>query len=180
MSILRWLGLGGPDDGQEVDSLNAIEQALTGLDPAQARYIAGFAYILSRVAGADHHVSDAESAMMERLVAERAGLPPEQAALVVQIARTQTARHRGTEDFIVTRELAAMATREQKLALLDCLFAVSSTDSSIRTVEDNEIRRIASELKLEHADFIAVRSAHAGKLEVLRERGPERGPGGQG
>lgn len=168
MSWLRWLGLADREDEHHVDSLGEIEKALTHLEPVQARFVAGFAYILSRVAGADHHISDVESALMERLVAERGGLPPDQASLVVRIAKAQTERHRGTEDFIVTREFAAIATREQKLALLDCLFAVSSSDSSIRTIEDNEIRRIASELKLEHADFIAVRSAHTGHLEVLR------------
>jgi uncharacterized tellurite resistance protein B-like protein len=171
MSILRWLGLDdGRDTHPDVDSLGEIEKALTDMEPSQARYVAGFAYILSRVAGADHHISDTESTLMERLVAERGHLSPEQAALVVRIAKAQTQRHRGTEDFIVTREFAAAATREQKLALLDCLFAVSSSDSSIRTIEDNEIRRVASELKLEHADFISVRSAHTGHLEVLRER----------
>jgi len=172
MSILRWLGLdNGEDKHLEVDSLGEIEKALTDLEPTQARYVAGFAYILSRVAGADHHISGAESSLMEQLVARRGHLAPEQAALVVRIAKAQTQRHRGTEDYIVTREFAALATREQKLALLDCLFAVSSTDSSIRTIEDNEIRRIASELKLEHVDFIAVRSAHTRHLEVMRERG---------
>jgi uncharacterized tellurite resistance protein B-like protein len=173
MSILRWLGLADDGDAHpQVDSLAEIEKALTHLEPDQARYIAGFAYVLSRVARADHEITDAESATMERLVAARGHLAPEQAALVVQIAKTQTKHHRGTEDFIVTRELASLATREQKLALLDCLFAVSSSDSSIRTVEDNEIRRIASELKLEHADFINVRSAHTRHLEVLRQ--PDR------
>jgi uncharacterized tellurite resistance protein B-like protein len=173
MSLLRWLGLADDDDQRgHVDSLGEIEKALTDLEPAQARYVAGFAYILSRVAGADHEISERESLLMEQLVAERGHLPAEQAALVVRIAKTQTQRHRGTEDFIVTREFATLATREQKLALLDCLFAVSSSDSSIRTIEENEIRRIASELKLEHADYISVRSAHTGHLEVLRK--PDR------
>ncbi len=173
MSLLRWLGLADEDDGPgNVDSLGEIEKALTDLEPARARYLAGFAYILSRVAGADHEISEAESSLMERLVAERGHLPSEQAALVVRIAKTQTQRHRGTEDFIVTREFGTLATRDQKLALLDCLFAVSSSDSSIRTIEDNEIRRIASELRLEHADFISIRSAHIGHLEVLRKQTP--------
>jgi uncharacterized tellurite resistance protein B-like protein len=172
MSILRWLGLDSREaEHGHVDSLGEIEKALTDLAPSQARFIAGFAYILSRVAGADHHISDGESALMERLVAERGHLSPEQAVLVVRIAKAQSQRHRGTEDFIVTREFASIATREQKLALLDCLFAVSSSDSSIRTIEDNEIRRVASELKLEHADFIAVRAAHTTHLEVLRDPG---------
>jgi uncharacterized tellurite resistance protein B-like protein len=172
MSILRWLGLGPRDEHSgHADSLGEIERALADIDPLQARFVAGFAYILSRVAGADHHISDAESIVMERLVAERGHLPADQAALVVRIAKTQTERHRGTEDFIVTREFARIATRDQKLALLECLFAVSASDSSIRTIEDNEIRRIASELKLEHSDFIAVRAAHTAHLEVLRDPG---------
>ena len=171
MSLWRWLGLeAGESEHGQVDSLGEIEKTLENLAPNDARYLAGFAYILSRVARADHEVSEAESALMTRLVAEHGGLQPEQATLVVRIATTQTLRHGGTEDFIVTREFASMASRDQKLALLNCLFAVSATDSSIRTVEDNEIRRITSELKLEHRDFIKVRSAHTGHLEVLRER----------
>lgn len=174
VSLLRWLGLAGDDDHPPVDSLGEIEKALTHMEPSQARYLAAYAYILSRVARADHTITDEESVLMERLVAERGGLQPDQAAVVVQIAKAQVLRHGGTEDFIVTREFVTLATREQRLALLDCLFAVSSSGSSIRTVEENEIRRIASELKLEHGDYIRVRSAHLHNLEVLRDRGSSR------
>ena len=106
---------------------------------------------------------------MEQIVAERGGLAPDQAALVVRIATHEGLRHGGTEDFIVTREFAGLADRGQKLALLDCLFAVSAVDQSIRTVEDNAIRQITSELRLEHGDFIAARSAHVAHLRVLKK-----------
>jgi len=109
--------------------------------------------------------------LMERIVSERGGLPLEQAALVVQIATREGLRHGGTEDFIATREFAGLATREQKLALVNCLFAVSAVDQSIQTIEDNAIRQIASELRLEHADFILARSAHAPHLKVLKKGG---------
>jgi uncharacterized tellurite resistance protein B-like protein len=135
MSILRWLGLADTDDHPPVDSLREIEKALTDMDPAQARYIAGFAYILGRVAKADHQVTEEESAIMQKLVAERGNLTADQASLVVRIATAETLRHGGTEDFIVTREFEKGATREQKLALIDCLFAVSSSDESIRTID---------------------------------------------
>jgi uncharacterized tellurite resistance protein B-like protein len=163
VSLLKWFGL-SEEVETTVDSVGEIERALTELDPREARYLACFAYILHRIARADHEISDDESVLIEQLVATRGGLSPDRAALVVRIARSQNLRHGGTEDFIVTREFEKIATREQKLALLDCLFAVSAIDRSIRTVEDNEVRRVAAEVKLDHADYIAARAAHVSHL----------------
>lgn len=110
---------------------------------------------------------------MERIVAEQGDITPEQAAIVIDVARKQALRSGGTEDFIVTREFNLLATRAQKLGLLDSLFAVSGVDQSILTVEDNEIRRVANELKLEHSDYIAVRARHRSHLAVMQERGKD-------
>lgn len=166
MSLRRWLGL-----TEEVEpaagGLDAIEQALDGMEAERARFVACFAYILGRVARADHHVTAQETAEMERLIVERAGLSPAQAALAVQLATAHGLKHGGTEDFLVTREFARLAGRDQRLALLDCLFLLSASDRSIVLLEDNEVRRIASELKLEHSDFIASRSAYLQHLKVL-------------
>jgi uncharacterized tellurite resistance protein B-like protein len=169
VSLLKWLGLES-EASSRVDSVAEIERALTEMDPADARYLACFAYILHRIARADHDISDAERDLIQRLVSEHGGLPQDRAALVARIAQTEGLRHGGTEDFIVTREFAGIATRDQKLALLDCLFAVSASDESIRTVEDNEIRRVASEIRLDHADYINVRSAHVQHLQSRKPR----------
>src|SRR5919109_2074576 len=119
VSLLRFFGLAeGEGEAWRVDSLGAIERALSELEPGEARYLACFAYILHRIARADHLVTDDESALIERLVAER-GIPADRAALVARIARMEGLRHGRTEDFIVSREFAGLATREQKLALLD-------------------------------------------------------------
>jgi uncharacterized tellurite resistance protein B-like protein len=173
VSLRRWLGLSGHDDPEPaVAGLDEIGRALTDLEPRRARFVACFAYILGRVARADHRVTAEESAEMERIVARHGDLPPAQAAIVVAIATAQGVRHGGTEDFLVTREFTRLATRDERLALLDCLFALSSADRSIVTLEDNEIRRIASELKLEHGDFIAARAAYLQHLKVL-DRPPD-------
>ena len=169
MSILRWLGLADSADQAPVDSLREIEKSLTDMEPAQARYIAGFAYILGRVAKADHQVTDDESAIMRRLVAERGNLSVDQASLVVRIATAETLRHGGTEDFIVTREFEKSATREQKLALLRCLYRVSAADGSVSSAEDHVVRQIADELGLDHADYIEARAQHRHRLAVLRK-----------
>jgi uncharacterized tellurite resistance protein B-like protein len=89
------------------------------------------------------------------------------------MAKTQNILFGGTENFLVTREFNRIATREQKLALVDCLFAVAA-DDSISTVEENEISRICGELQLTHDDFISVRSAYREQLAVLRKRDEDR------
>lgn len=166
MSILKWLGLSDaaePEDNQ----LREIEKSLEAQGPDRARYLACFAYILTRAAKADHHVSDDEARLMEQILAERAGVDEEQAALIVRIAR-QAGHSRGTDDYLIAREFERVASREEKLKLLDCLFAIAAVDDAIQTVEDNEVRRVASELKLEHSDYIEVRKRHLGNLNVLR------------
>lgn len=168
MGLLDWLGINAAAPGGDENKLAGIERALEALGPERARYLACFAYILTRVARADHHVSDGEAGMMERIVAERAQVDAEQAALIVGIARA-AGHSRGTDDYLIAREFERVASRDEKLALLDCLFAIAAVDTSIKTVEDNEVRRVASELKLEHADYIEVRRRHLGSLNVLRK-----------
>ena len=162
MGIWELLGLGGggrsrPAPAKASETIRKISAALDELEPDKARYIALFAYILGRVAHADLEITDKEVREMERIVEGLAGLPEEQAVLVVQIAKTQNTMFGSAENFTLTQEFNNVATKPQKLALLNCLFAVSSSDESITTVEDNEIRQIATELRLDHQDFIAAR-----------------------
>ncbi len=174
MSILKFLKLDQPRAvaSAETDTVRKITEALDKLDPDRARYIAAFAYILSRVARADLRISPEETGAMERIVMDRGKLPEEQAIIVVQMAKSQSTLFGSTENFLVTREFNKMATREQKLALLECLFAVSAADRSISTVEDNEISQIADELRIERPDFIATRSSFRSHLAVLKNPQP--------
>ncbi|MFO7692485.1 MAG: TerB family tellurite resistance protein [Vicinamibacterales bacterium] len=171
MSILKFLGLGGaPEkaDQGDTDSVRRIAAELDRLDPDRARYIAAFAYILGRVAIADRGISDAETRAMQRIVAERGALPEAQAVMVVQMAKSQNVLFGGTEDFLVAREFARLASYDQKLALLECLFIVSATDHTITLAEDQEIAKVALELKIEHADVVRARLARREYLSVLQ------------
>ncbi len=154
----------------ETESVRKIIRALDQLDAERAKFIAAFAYLLSRIARADLNVSEEETRAMERIVKERGRLPEEQAMIVVQIAKTQNLLFGSTENYLVTREFNNLATHEEKLALLHCLFAVAAADESISTVEDNEVSQIADELRIEHKDFIAVRSQFRDYLAVLKEQ----------
>ena len=170
MSIRDFLGI--PEThaaAGDTETVRKVIQALDQLEPSRARFIAAFGYILSRVANADLEISPEETHAMERIIMERGGLPEEQALIVVQTAKTRTQLFGGTENFLVTREFSRIATREEKLALLDCLFAVAAAEVGISAAEDNEIRQIVNELGLEHPDFIAVRSRWKDQLSVLKK-----------
>jgi uncharacterized tellurite resistance protein B-like protein len=167
MSLLKWLGISADAGTSDDNRLAAIEAELAALGPERARFLACFAYILMRAARADHQITDGEARVMERIIAGHAGIDQGQAELVVRIART-AGHSRGTDDYLITREFERAASRDEKLAILDSLFEIAAADSSILTVEDNEVRRVASELKLEHADYIEVRQRHLHHLEVLR------------
>jgi uncharacterized tellurite resistance protein B-like protein len=165
--ILARLGIGSADT-QDTDTVRRIAGQLDELEPDRARYVAAFAFVLSRIARADHEISADEVSTMERLIQERASLPPEQAVLAVQMAKTQQLLFGGTEDFLVTRELLRITTYEQRLAILDCLFAVAASDQQIRTAEADEIGRIARELRVEQTDLSALRSRYRDALSVRR------------
>lgn len=174
MGILEWFGVGqGPGEPvpeTRTDTVRRIAAGLAALSPDRARFVAAFAYLLGRVAHADHELTDAETTAMRRLVAHESGLSEPDAALVVDIAAHESLIFGGTEDFRVTREFDEISTPEQKLMLVRCLFALSAADSSVVTKEDNEIRRIALALKVPHDDFVAARAAVREHLAVLKPR----------
>jgi uncharacterized tellurite resistance protein B-like protein len=174
MSILEMLGFKntlvsrGLDTAQ-TKTVNKIAAQLMELPRGQAEYLAAFAYLLSRVANADMHISEDERLAMQRIIVERGEISTDQALIVVDIAENQTLLFGGTENFLVTQEFNGIATEDQKIALLHCLYEVCGVDHSITSHEDHEIRRISEELLLYHSTFIQVRQKYAAKLDVLKQ-----------
>ena len=180
MGILEWLGLAPPTDvgPERTDVVERISAALASVPKDRARVVAAFAYLLGRVAHADHTLNDEEIDAMERQVVDVGQVPPDEARAVVAIARVQSHEFRGTEDFRVAQEFRAIASDGEKLALLKCLFAVSAADEDVVTAEDNEIRRISQELKIPHDEFVRARATVRDRLAVLKRSAvtPLKGP----
>src|SRR4026209_158058 len=105
MSIFRFLGLEPPKsatspDSPETETVRKIVGSLDKLKPERAKFIAAFAYILSRVAHADLQISAEEVQAMEQLVMSKGGLPEDQAVIVVQMAKTQNILFGATENYL--------------------------------------------------------------------------------
>ena len=127
-SIREWMGLRA-SGSTESTPLRQTLDALDHLEPDRARHLAAFAYLLGRVAHADQHVAPEETRTMEVLLQEHGHLTPDQAMVVVQLAKSSHLLFGGTSDFLVAREFAAHASYDEKLALLNCLFAVSASEA---------------------------------------------------
>jgi uncharacterized tellurite resistance protein B-like protein len=156
-----------PADEPGSAAIRRIAAELAALPADQARHLAAFAYLLGRVAHADRDVSDAESARMADLVRDVGGVSPEQADLVVEIAKAQNRLLGHVENFTVAREFREVATDEQRQRLLDCLFAVSAAEAGISAEEESQVRQIASELGFSHGEYVAARSAWSQHRSVL-------------
>jgi uncharacterized tellurite resistance protein B-like protein len=165
-SIRAWLGLDTPQK-QEFAPLRETLDALDHLEPDRARFLAAFAYLLGRVAHADQHVSAEETQAMEGLVRDQGALTQDQAMVVVQLAKTSNLLFGGSANFLVARQFADLATYDERLALMRCLFAIAATDDAISMAEEGEIHKIAKELRIEQPDLVALRLSHRRHLPGL-------------
>ena len=155
-------------EAADTDTVRRIVRELEALPPARARFLASFAYTLTRAAAADLHISDVEAAVIERIVREYGGLAPAQAVLVAEIAKTQQILAGGTEDYVVTRQFRELASAEERLDLMRCCYLVGAADDSITSAESATLQQIAHELDLDRAQVNAIRNEFAGKLSAIQ------------
>ncbi len=184
MALLRFLGLAKPaaSAGEsaaraewETQTVRRIVAELQQLDPDRRRYLAGFAYVVSRAAHADLTVTPEETQLMEQVVAQIGGLPEAQAVLVVEIAKNQAQLYGGTEDYLVTREYAAHTTPEQRRAAVEACYAVAAADGAITSEESAELGQIAKELDLPIEELNEIRRTYADKLLAIQMMRRQRG-----
>jgi uncharacterized membrane protein YebE (DUF533 family) len=129
-------------------TVRRIVARLESLPPEQARLVASAAYTLARAAHADLDISDEEMAAIEQELQLDDGLDEPTAVLVAEMAKLQAKTLSATEDYVVTREFATLATEAQKIDVLRACFVVSAASGSISAEESAEVNQIANELGL--------------------------------
>lgn len=157
-----------PVSSAETATVREIVAQLDAMPQGQARFLASFAYVLSRAAEADLSISDAETRLMEQIVIEHGHIPEAQAVIVVQIAKTRSVLFGATEDYLVTREFAHIATVDERLDLLRCCFLISAADDTITSEESGTLMAIAEELGVEEPVVRQLRAEYAEKFTALQ------------
>jgi uncharacterized tellurite resistance protein B-like protein len=157
------------DSAAETATVRRIVARLEALPRDEARYLACFAYVMSRAANADLDISDDETRLMERFAVEQGGLDEAQAVLVVEMAKIQARTQGGTEDWVVTREFREISTPDQRRALLRCCFAVEAADGTITAEEASVVNEIARELDVERDELNVIRDEFHEQLSAVQE-----------
>jgi len=134
-----------PQETSAAATVRCELQRLHSLDPSSAQLLESLAFVLTRVANADHDISEAETLEMEEVLMRLAELPPAQAMLTVEIAKQRT-KLVGPCSYSVSRSLRGQTDPEHRLELLKSLIDVASADGDLCELEVEAIRRIAVEL----------------------------------
>jgi len=151
-----------PDAGPASDAAAVVRRVVAQLDrlePTTARYLAGLAFILTRVADADHIIGTEETRRIEEILNEYANLPEAEAVLVAEIARQRQHYADCACSYEVSRELRASATAQQRRSMLRYIFAVAMADGTLSANERTAILQIASELGFDRDEVAAVQAS---------------------
>jgi uncharacterized membrane protein YebE (DUF533 family) len=153
----------------ETATVRRIVARLERMPAEEARLVASAAYTLARAAQADLVISDEETAVIERELQAHGAIDEPTAVLVTELAKLQARTVGGTEDYIVTREFAALATDQQKLDVLRACFAVGAASGTISAEESAAVNQIAKELALDPELVNEIRSEFHDRLSAVQE-----------
>jgi len=118
--------------------------------------------LMARIAYVDREVTQAEFDGMVAVLQEIFDLDRDQAGLVAEVAVSTLSKE--LDYYRLSREFFDATSEYERLRFLDVLFAIAAADGIVSHAEMEEIRTIATVLKLGHTHFIEA------KLKIPRER----------
>ena len=121
------------------------------------RFLAGYAYVLVRVARADGDINDAEIERMEQALIAAGEVPDAVGALLVALASRLNSLYGATDDYAVTRELARSSSPQERQRLLRACVAVAVADGRLTGGETAELHEVGRELGFSVEEIAAVR-----------------------
>jgi uncharacterized tellurite resistance protein B-like protein len=139
-----------------------LEQTDIDIPERELRRLSLAGGLMARVAYVDHEVQEGEFDSMVNAIQNNWELSDVEAALVAESA--VSAITKGLDYYRMSREFFESTTEDERVHFMDALFAVADGDGRVSYEEIEEIRTIATVLKLHHKQFIDA------KLKIPRER----------
>ena len=137
----------------------SIRRALSEIETLateRRRFLAGYTYILVRIARADDELNEPETASIEAAVVAAGDLTEQQGAVLVAVASGTSSLYGTTEDFAITRDFARTSSPQERQRLLRACVAVALADGAIVGAENTELYEVGHELGFRADEIDAV------------------------
>jgi len=171
MNLFKIFGIKNVDEQkhEKLGTLFAvIEDMMADHSVDKIKLITGWAGLLGRVAYADMDFDEREIMKIRQILNDTHNLDEHSAGLVADLFIKKRTDLLSIEDHLYARMINDVATKNQKIELLEALYQIAAADDTIRESEDSTIRTISRDLHLSHTDFITVRRHLKNKLAVFQ------------
>jgi uncharacterized tellurite resistance protein B-like protein len=118
--------------------------------------------LMALIAYVDRDLGDGEIEQMVEIMREHWQVNDFEANLVAEVAVSESTK--GLDGYLLASQLFDITNEEEKLHFMDVLFAVADADGGVSYEETEEIRVVATIMKLTHQQFISA------KLKIPIER----------
>jgi len=122
------------------------------LPPEQVKKLCLAAGLLARISAVDSDISENEKQAINEVLTSQWNLNEQQAQIVTQISCDKTLK--GLDYFRLARGFFDCTSLDERRSFIKCLFKIANASENTSYDETEEIRKIATSLKLTHKDFI--------------------------
>jgi uncharacterized tellurite resistance protein B-like protein len=124
----------------------------TNLPEEKLYFICLVGTLMATIAHVDDHFDAAEKKALKRCLIDQFALKGKELTLLFDVVEEQA--RQGFDFYEVAKELNRVASFNDRIHLMECLFEVSIADGEMGHDEAEEIRRITKALRIPHKTFI--------------------------
>jgi len=118
--------------------------------------------LLSRVANVDDHLDEREKKALKRILSEKFSFGGKELTILIDVL--EELAKSGFDFHEVVTEINRMVSYNDRIKLMESLFAVATADGEISHAESEEIRRITKALNISHQQFRAAKIFALGNM----------------
>ncbi len=137
---------------KKIELKSEHSKTLTNLPEERLYFICLVGTLMAAIAHVDDHFDPAEKKALKRCLTDQFSLKGKELTLLFEVVEEQA---RQSFDFHeVATELNRVASYNDRVHLMECLFEVSIADGEMAHEETEEVRRITKALRIPHKTFV--------------------------
>lgn len=137
---------------KKIELKSAHSKIPTNLPEEKLYFICLVGTLMAAVAHVDEHFDPAEKKALKRCLTDQFSLKGKELTLLFDVVEEQA--RQGFDFHEVATELNRIASYNDRIHLMECLFEVSIADGKMSHEEAEEVRRITKALRIPHKTFI--------------------------